>query len=138
MFRSGGSGGGVIGSGDSISVLVLSVCMGTLGTRGTSEHACVVPTHRTLGVVGCYISSHAVPPDVAVPRVVAEVICHEDMEVACNEVRKQDAGDEVGVVDTFACWWTTAVVGLFVTLFGMDVVLAQRLMRDIDTIRLRL
>jgi hypothetical protein len=43
--------------GDSISVLVLSVCVGTLGTGGASEHhyGCVVPMRRELGVVGCRV-----------------------------------------------------------------------------------
>lgn len=130
MFRSGG----VIGSGDSICVLVLSVCVGTLGTGGTSERARVVPMRRKLGVVGCRVLSRAAPPDVAVPRVVAEVICRGDTEVACDEVRTRDAGDDVGVVDTFVRWWATAVEGLFVTLFGADVVLARGLMRDVVTL----
>jgi hypothetical protein len=75
------SGGGVLGLGDSISVLVLSVCVGMLGTGGASERGCVVPMRCELGVVGCRVLSHAAPPDVAVPRVVAEV-CREDTEVA--------------------------------------------------------
>ncbi len=99
MFRSGG----VIGSGDSIRVLVLSVCVGTLGTGGTSERARVVPMRREPGVVGCRVLSRA-PPDVAVPRVIAEVCCREDTEVACEDVRTRDAGDEVGVVETFVRW----------------------------------
>ena len=130
MFRSGG----VIGSGDSINVLVLCVCAGTPGTGGTSERARVVPMRRKLGVVGCRVLSRAVPPDVAVPRVVAEVACREDTEVACDEFRTRDAGDEVGVVDTFVRWWATAVAELFVTLFGADVVLARGLMRDVVTL----
>lgn len=128
MFRSWG----VIGSGDSISVLVLSACVGTPGTGGTSERARVVPMRRELGVVGCRVLSRAAPPDVAVPRVVAEVVCREDTEV--DEVRTRDAGDEVGVVDTFVRWWVTAAAGLFVTLFGADVVLARGLMRDVVTL----
>jgi hypothetical protein len=30
-----------------------------------------------------------------------------------DEVRTRDAGDEVGVIDSFFRWWTTAVAGLF-------------------------
>lgn len=97
MFRSGG----VVGSGDCISVLVLRVCVGTPGTGGTSERARVVPMRRELGVVGCRVLSRAALADVAAPRVVTEVVCREDTEVACDEVRTRDAGDEVGVVDTF-------------------------------------
>jgi hypothetical protein len=128
VFRNGG----VIGSGDCISVLVLSVCVGTLGTGGTSERPRVVPMRREPGVVGCRVLSRAAPPDVAVPRVVAEVVCLEDTEVACDDVRTRDAGEEVGVVDTFVRWWATA--GLFVTLFGADVVLSRGLMRDVVTL----
>jgi hypothetical protein len=130
VFRSGG----VVGSGDCISVLVLRVCVGTLGTGGTSERARVVPMRRELGVVGCRVLSRAALADVAVPRVVTEVVCREDTEVACDEVRTRDAGDEVGVVDTFVRWWAAAVAGLFVTLFGADVVLARGLMRDVVTL----
>lgn len=130
MFRSGG----VIGSGDCISVLVLRVCVGTLGTGGTSKRVRVVPTRRELGVVGCRFLSRAAPPDVAVPRVAAEVACREVTEVACDEVRTRDAGDEAGVVDTFIRWWATALAGLFVALFGADVVLARGLMRDVVTL----
>lgn len=132
MFRSGG----VIGSGDSISVLVLSVCAGTLGTGGTSKRVRVVPVRRKPGVVGCRVLSlsRAAPPDVAVRRVVTEVVCREDTEGACDEVRTRDVGDVLGVVDTFVRWWATAVTGLFVTLFGADVVLARGLMRDVVTL----
>lgn len=126
MFRSRG----VNGSGDCISVLVLSVCVGTLGTGGTSERARIVLTGR-LGVVGCRVLSRAAPLDVAVPRV---VICREDTEVACDEVRTRDAGDEEGVVDTFVRCWVFAVGGLFVTLFGADVVLARGPMREVVTL----
>jgi hypothetical protein len=123
--------GGVIGSGDSINVLVLCVCVGTLRNGGTSERARVVPMGRRLAVGGCRVLSRAAPPDVAFPRVVVEAVCREDTEVACDEVRTRDAGDEVGVVDTFVRWRATAVAGLFVTLFGADVVLARGLMRDV-------
>ena len=115
-------------------MLVLSVCAGTLGTGGTSERARVVPMRRELGVVGCRVLSRAAPPDVVVPRAVVEVVFREDTEVACDEVRTRDTGDEVGVVDTFVRWWATAVAGLFVTLFGADVVLARGLMRDVVTL----
>jgi hypothetical protein len=114
-------------------VLVLSVCVDTLGTGGTSKRR-VVPMRRELGVVGCRILSRAALPDVAVPRVVVEAVCREGTEVACDEVRTRDAGDEVGVVDTFVRWWATAVAGLFVTLFGTDVVLARGLRRDVVTL----
>jgi hypothetical protein len=130
VFRSGE----VIGSGDCISVLVLNVCVGTPGTGGTSERARVVPMRCELGVVGCRDLFRAAPPDVAVPRVVAEAVRREDTEVACDEVRTRDAGDEVGVVDTFVRWWATAVAGLFVTLFGADVVLGRGLTRDVVTL----
>jgi hypothetical protein len=129
VFRSGG----VVGSGDNMSVLVLSVCVGTLGTGGTSERARVVPCRKP-GVVGCRVLSRAAPPDIAVPRVVAEFVCREDTEVACDEVRTRDAGDEVGVVDTFVRGWEIAIAGLFVTLFGADDVLARGLKRGVVTL----
>lgn len=130
MFRSRG----VIGSGDTISVLVLNVCVGALGTGGTSERARVVLVRCRLGVVGCRVLSRAAPPDVAVRRVVAEVVRREDTEVVWDEVRTREAGDDVGVVDTFVRWWAAAVTGLFVTLLGADVVLARGLMRDVVTL----
>jgi hypothetical protein len=129
VFRSRG----VIGSGDTISVLVLSVCVGTLGTGGTSERA-RDEAMRRLGAVGCRVLSRAAPPDVAVPRVVAEVARREDTEVAWDEVRTREAGDDVGVVDTFVRCWATAVAGLLVALFGADVVLGRGLMRDVVTL----
>ena len=115
-------------------MLVLSVCVGTLGTGGTSERARAVPMRREPGVVGCRVLSRAAPPDIAVPRVAAEVVRREDTEVPCDEVRTRDAGDEVGVVDSFVRWWAVAVAGLFVTLFDADVVLARGLMRDVVTL----
>jgi hypothetical protein len=99
VFRSGG----VIGSGDCIRVLVLSVCVGTLGTGGTSVRARVVAVRRELGVVGCRVLSRDAP-DVAVPRAVVEVVRREDTEVASGDVRRRDAGEEAGVVDTFVRW----------------------------------
>ena len=126
VFRSGG----VIGSGDSIRVLVLSVCVGTLGT-GTSGRARVVAVRRKLGAIGCRVLSRAAPPDVVAPRIVAEVVCREETEVACDQVRTRDAGDEAGA---FVLWWATAVAGLFVRLFGADVILARGLMRGVVTL----
>ncbi len=130
MFRSGG----VIGSGDSIRVLVLSVCGGTRGTGGTRERAPVVSVRRRLGVVGCRVLSRAVPPEVAVTRVVAEVVCREDTDAACDEGRTRDAGDDAGEIDTFVRCCGTAVAGLFVTLFGAEVVRARGPMRDVVTL----
>jgi len=124
VFRSGG----VIGSGESMRVLVLSACTGAFGTGGNSGRARAVTVRRKLGVVGCRVLSRAAPPDVAVPRV---VVCRVVTEVACNDVRTRDAGDIAGVVDNFVL---TAVPGLFGTLFGTDVVLARGLMRDVVTL----
>ncbi len=130
MFRNGV----VIGSGDSIRVLVLSVCGGAFGTGGASERARVVPVRRRLGVVGCRALSRAEPPYVEVTRVVAEVVCREDTEAACDEVRTRDASDWTGEVDTFVRCWGTAVAGLFVALFGTDVVRARGPLRDVVTL----
>jgi hypothetical protein len=82
-------------------VLVLSVCGGTLGTGGTSERARVVPVRRTPDVVACRALSRAGAPDVAVTRVVAEVVRREDTDVACSA---RDAGDWAGEVDTLVRW----------------------------------
>jgi hypothetical protein len=101
VFRSGGV---IDGSGDSIGVLVLSVCGGTLGTGGSSERARVVPVRRTPDVVACRALSRAEPPDVGVTRVVAEVVRREDPEVARDEAGTRDAGDWAGDVDTFVRW----------------------------------
>ena len=117
--------GGVIGSEESMRMLVLSACTGAFGTGGNRGHARAITVHRKLGVVGWHVLSRAAPPDIAVPRV---VICRVDTEVACNEVRPHNAGDIAGVVDNFVL---TALPGLFGTLFGTDVVLARGLMQDV-------
>jgi hypothetical protein len=122
------------GSGDSIRVLVLSVCGGTLGTGGSSDRVRVVPVRRTPDVGACRALSRAEPPDVAVTRVVAEVVRREGAEVARDEAVTRDAGDWAGEVDTFVRWKGTAVAGLFATLFGADAVRARGLMRDVVTL----
>jgi hypothetical protein len=98
VFRSGGV---IDGSGDSMRVLVLSVCGGTLGTGGCSDRARVVPVRRTPGVRACRALSRAELPDVAVTRVVADVDRRDDTEAACDEAGTRDAGDWAGEVDTF-------------------------------------
>lgn len=131
MFRSGGV---IVDSGDSMRVLVLSVCEGTLGTGGSNERARVVPVRRMPDVAACRALSRAELPDVAVTRVVVEDVRREDTEAARDEAGGRDPGDWAGEVDTFVRWLGAVVVGLFVTHFGADVVRARGLMREVVTL----
>jgi len=95
VFRSGGV---IVDSGDSIRVLVLSVCEGTLGTGGSRVR---VPVRRMPDVAACRALSRAELPDVAATRVVAEDVCREDTEAARDEAGGRDWAGEV---DTFVRW----------------------------------
>ena len=130
MFRSGGV---IVDSGDSIRVLVLSVCEGTLGTGGNSERARVVPVRRMTDVAACLALSRAELPDVAATRVVVEDVRREDTEAA-DEAGGRDPGDWAGEVDTFVRWKGAVVAGLFITLFGAEVVRTRGLMREVVTL----
>ena len=54
--------------------------------------------------VACRVLSRAGVPDVAVTRVVAEVVRREDTGAVRDEVGGRDAGDGAGEVDAFVRW----------------------------------
>ena len=109
---------GIVGSGDGIRVLVLSVGGGIRGIGGTGERVRAVDARDTLEVVRRRPPSRAEPPDVVVTRVGAAGARREDTELARGE-----AG-------AFVRWRATGDAGLrFVAIFDAEVVRVRGLVR---------